>query len=53
MTIKKLEIVTLLNLHECYTDHYRNLYVEGEIVDGFTEDEVRHALENGCFVYCR
>ena len=45
-------IVTLNNLHECYNDPYRNIYVNGEIVDGFSEKEVAWAIRNGCEVIC-
>lgn len=53
--ILKTEIkVTLQNLSECYHDLGKNIFVNGEILDGgFTEQEVAYAILNGCEVICK
>lgn len=44
--------VTLDNLHKCFADLYRVLYINGEAVDGMTEYEIRIAVRNGYEVMC-
>lgn len=38
------------NLHHFYTDMFTNIYVNGELVDGFSEEEIANAIKNGCKV---
>lgn len=56
--LKMADIVTVDNLEDCYHNINKNLYTRFspngpiEIVDGFSEDEVREAIENGNTVWC-
>ena len=44
--------VTLENLHELYANPNGNLYTHGEIVDGFSEEDIRQSIKDGNkFVY--
>lgn len=49
----KNKTVTLDNLHDCYWDVNRNIYVNGELVEGFSEDDVKMAIVNGSHVICK
>lgn len=49
---ERAELVNLDNLTDCYYDPSRNLYVNNELVDGFSEEDVRNAINNNCEVYC-
>lgn len=50
---KNAEKVTLKNLRKCYNDPNRNLYIDNEIVDGFSMEEVACAIKEwGKDCYC-
>lgn len=36
--------VTGANLHQLYNEQMTNIYVNGEITDGFSEEEIREAI---------
>lgn len=44
--------VTLENLHKCFMDLYRVLYINGVAVDGLKEYEIRMLLKAGYEVFC-
>ena len=50
---KAVTKVNLGNLHRLYWTPNKNLFVNGEVVDGFDEEEVAWAIRNGCEVVCR